>query len=409
MMAQRVLSPCFGDAGLSALSKHLFCKKMREIALTKKKNNHFVPRSYLKRFSLDSKRQIALYNLRSDRTIPSAPIKSQCSRSYFYTRNPIFEAEFQRIEDRQLALLNRIDVSSAIPDRPTSDYRDLISCVMFQSGRTASTAAHFNHIANQYGMAILRHSFEKEGNTDLLAVLPQVSINTDGYIIDAIFEHLLMYPMIEDLDCTLFLNATSEDFLTSDHPVALCNGMPGIKLTERAVGFASRGLILLYPISPKMCLLFSDPEVYKIERSAQPQTLHTTRDVVELNLAQFGNAEENVYFADARRVQKTLAAFRKRVGVVRPPPPLLEEKTVTSADGQTGLFLGLRFVVRRLPLPKPIVIRHAAHSGRYKRGDLRTRDPERVRLVVGMSQEFRERRRRSPKQPKAGEKGHQDD
>ncbi len=368
--------------------------------MTKKKNNHFVPRSYLKRFCAGSKKQITLHNIKSGRTISDASIKFQCSRDYFYTQNPIYEDEFRKIEDRQLALLNEIEARSTIPARGSKDHLDLIACVMFQAGRTASTAAHFNHLVNQFGIAMLRRHLAREGETELLEHLPHVGINTDGSIMDSIAEHLLMYPLIEDLDCTLLLSATSEDFLTSDHPVALCNAMPGITPTERTVGFASRGLILLYPISPKALLLFSDPEVYKIDNPGQPRTLHKTRDIVELNLAQFGNANENVYFSDADAVQETLTAFRKRAAIVRPLPPSLQEAPIISPDGRTGVLLNLPFTVRRLPLPKPIGIRFAARTGRFVQGNALVRDPERVRLVSEVLREFNEKRHKATEQAK---------
>jgi hypothetical protein len=57
----------------------------------KKKNNHFVPQSYLRRFCSVSERHVGLFNLKSGRTVETAPIKSQCARDYFYTKNPIFE------------------------------------------------------------------------------------------------------------------------------------------------------------------------------------------------------------------------------------------------------------------------------------------------------------------------------
>jgi hypothetical protein len=87
----------------------------------KKKNNHFVPRSYLRRFCSASERQIGLYNIRSDREIEGAPIKSQCSRDYFYTKDPAHEDRFSEIEAEQVRLLNEIVASFALPPQvPTT-------------------------------------------------------------------------------------------------------------------------------------------------------------------------------------------------------------------------------------------------------------------------------------------------
>jgi hypothetical protein len=156
--------------------------------------------------------------------------------------------------------------------------------------------------------------------------LPEVEITMRNAVMDAVGQHLAMYPLIDDLDSTLFLNDTDEDFLTSDHPVALCNSLPASHASGGRPDLASRGLIIVYPISPRALLLLSDAEVYKVEKnSAGASTLKRRQEVIELNLAQGGNAYENLYFASLARVQATLEAFRKRSDAVRPPRPALKE------------------------------------------------------------------------------------
>jgi hypothetical protein len=184
----------------------------------KKKNNHFVPRSYLQRFCSGSDRQIALYNLKSGRTVETAPIKSQCSRDYFYTKNPIFEEHFSEIEGEQKRLLNDIIATQSVPTHGSSVRSLLSGCVMFQAGRTATTVANVDHITNQFGKALLRHHLTNEGRTDLLEDLPKIKLTITDAVMDAVGRHLAMSPLIDDLDSTLFLNDTDEDFLTSDHP-----------------------------------------------------------------------------------------------------------------------------------------------------------------------------------------------
>jgi hypothetical protein len=363
----------------------------------KQKNNHFVPWSYLRSFSSSSDRQIALYNIKTGLTIPSAPIKSQCSRDYFYTQNPIFEHEFSKIEGRQKSLLNEIIATNSIPMRGSPARSELSSAKMFQAGRTATTVVHTDHLTNQFGKAILRHHLEREGKTGLLEYLPKVEIRTINAVMDAIGQHLAMYPLIDDLDCTLFLNETSEDFLTCDHPVALCNSMPATRATDPALGFASRGLIIVYPISPRALLFFNDAEVYKVENHGRTQSLHKRRDVVELNLAQFGNAYENVYFSDAARVQQTLETFRKRLETVRPPPPALSETILVSSDDRRRVLLSMPPPRRRLSLPKPVGIRYAARTGKYEVGNELVRDPVRALVVRGELDRLHKLREKSTK------------
>jgi Protein of unknown function (DUF4238) len=348
----------------------------------KKKNNHFVPRSYLQRFCSGSDRQIALFNLKSGRTVEAAPIKSQCSRDYFYTRNSIFEKSFARIEGQQKRLLSDIIASQSVPAHGSADRALLSSGIMFQAGRTTTTVANTDHVTNQFGKALLRHHLTKEGRTDLLEHLPKLEITMTDAVMHAVRQHLAMYPLIEDMDNTLFLNDTDEDFLTSDHPVALCNGLPATHTHDRRIGFASRGLIIVYPISPRALLFLSDAEVYKVEKnSAGASTLRRRQEVIELNLAQCGYAYENLYFASLARVQGTLGAFRKRADAVRPPRPALKETPFLSEDNCRGALLDMSPHIRRLPIPKVVKIRYAAKTGKYKLGNGLVRDPMRVQVV----------------------------
>ena len=349
---------------------------------TKQKNNHFVPQSYLVRFHSVSERQVGLYNLKSGRMIEIAPIKSQCARDYFYTKNPVFEKEFSKLEGRQKQLFERIVGENYLPEGNSEDHHALLSSIMFQAGRTMTTVAHQNHLANEFGKAMLRKHFEKEGKDDLLAVLPQVKITMPDVVLDSIGQHLAMYPLLGDMDATLFVNQSKEDFLTSDHPIALCNNLPASSPYGANVGFSSRGLIVVFPLSPRVLLFLSDPEVYKIAHNERRVAkLNKIRDVVELNLPQCFNAHENLYFASAANVQETLLAFRLRRDYLRTDLPALSEISAKTPTGRTGVLLSMPGPNRRMRLPKAVEIRRAAKTGRYVQGDAFVRDPLRTAVV----------------------------
>jgi hypothetical protein len=262
---------------------------------------------------------------------------------------------------------------------------------MLQAGRTQTEVDDMDHMTDEYGRAMLRHKFEKEGNSEMLAFLDTVTLKTTNAVMEAVLNHLLMFPLIEDMDCTLLLNHTSEDFLTSDHPIARCNSMPTLRPEDRTQGFASRGLIILYPLSPRVMLFLSDAEVYHIEPAGASQRLHNSRDVVELNLMQFTNAHENVYCLDGARVAMTLEAFRKRSKTVRPPRPPVSKLDAASVVGRRGVVFTIQTVPRRLSLPKPIKLRHAAKTKRFKLGDEHVRDPIRAYLVHERLKELKDR------------------
>jgi hypothetical protein len=65
---------------------------------SKKKNHHFVPRHYLKRFSFDQGTRIRLFNLHSQKYVSEASLKDQCSAAYFYGEDPRGENMLADIE-----------------------------------------------------------------------------------------------------------------------------------------------------------------------------------------------------------------------------------------------------------------------------------------------------------------------
>lgn len=349
----------------------------------KRKNNHFVPRLYLKRFSSVSEKQIGLFNLRTRRIVKNAPIKSQCARDYFYTKDPSFEKAFGHIEGDQRALLDNIISSSSVPPPGSAARSQLSFCITFQSARTVSSAEHQDHMANEFGKAILKHHLTAEGNKELLEFLPRVRIQVPNGVMEEIVKSSRMYPLIDDMDCTLFLNETSEDFLTSDHPVAQCSSLPETSSLSRRVGFASRGLIILYPISPRVLLFLSDPGVYLVARNASRMaTLTSRRDVMELNLAQCRQAFENLYFAAPDRVRSTLDRFQQQQTNLRPAPERLREELVHANDGRRTILLEMAPKIPRFPLPRPVCLRQSVKTGKFSMGDAIVRDPLRVQAVM---------------------------
>ena len=155
----------------------------------KKKNNHFVPRSYLVRFASKSERQVGLYNLKSGRIIDVAPIRSQCARDYFYTKNPVFEEALSRFEANQKKLFNKIIEDNWLPAPESLEHHELMSLIMLQAGRTVTAAARDDHILNEFGKAVLRKQLEKDKRNDLLELLPEVRLKVPHGVIEAMARH----------------------------------------------------------------------------------------------------------------------------------------------------------------------------------------------------------------------------
>jgi hypothetical protein len=73
------------------------------------KNQHFVPRSHLRPFTVNAgDAAINVFNLDRKRLILNAPVKTQCSRDYFYGTDEKLEKAIQMIESKYGAALRAI-------------------------------------------------------------------------------------------------------------------------------------------------------------------------------------------------------------------------------------------------------------------------------------------------------------
>lgn len=72
------------------------------------KNQHFVPKVYLKPFGHDDKKSINLYAFGQDKCIYSASIKNQCSRNYFYGTEEVFDNFNKYFEGKYGETISRV-------------------------------------------------------------------------------------------------------------------------------------------------------------------------------------------------------------------------------------------------------------------------------------------------------------
>jgi hypothetical protein len=177
----------------------------------------------------------------------------------------------------------------------------------------------------------------------------------------------------------------------------VCPAFRQSSISERTVGFASRGLIVLYPISRKALLLWSDPEAYTISfTNGAMWAIRRQQDIIDFNLAQFSNADENVYFSDPSRVQATIDHFSQRESAIRATRPTIKETLMKADGGKNLLLLELPRPISRFVMPNVMTVRYAVTMGRFRTGHAAVRNPALAHAVKqAMNQEY-ERRSKNP-------------
>lgn len=253
-----------------------------------KKNQHFVPRFYLKNFSNDKKKNfIGLFNIDSEVYIKNAKLKTQASRDYFYGKDGKVEDLFGIIENKVSPIISDIIKEEELPKFKSTEYQELLLFTLFQSTRTEHYFETHNETFEKIDMVVYG---EKTGNFNLEDEIPKL-------IVEQIYKFVL--PVVKDLHYVLLKNGTNEEFITSDHPVVKYNQFLEKRNAHGGItGFLTKGLQIFLPISPQLCILYYDPFTYKVgKRKDQLIPISNEEEIMAINKLQIVNANQILYFS----------------------------------------------------------------------------------------------------------------
>jgi len=262
--------------------------------MTKKKNQHFVPRFYLKNFSLKAQRkEINIYNISSRKYIRGGSLKGQASKNYFYGRDLEIENLFQELESKSAELINTIINKHSLPQIDTGEYQTLLEFIILLLGRTVYAAEEIQEIENKCKDTVLSVDKNFMSETERL---PEITLTES--VQESLKAIILYFPLVTDLRWKIIANETDQPFITSDNPVVLYNQfLESRKKYGNNVGLASKGLQIFLPLSPKLVLALFDQDVYRMgSRRGICINTNSDLDVTALNSLQIINSNNHVYF-----------------------------------------------------------------------------------------------------------------
>lgn len=250
------------------------------------KNQHFVPRCYLRPFTVNTDGlAINLYNIDRQKLIPNAPVKNQCSGNYFYGQDDLLEKAIQMIEGEYAGLLQRVcKPSYVLTDNDKNTFRMFW---LFQHLRTESAAktavAMSNNMAEVIGLT---------GSYFRIQIKEAVMV-----AIRAFAENM---HILDDLKVCLIKNKTNIPFITSDDPAVLTNKwwLTDNRTKGRSFGLTSAGNIFLLPITPKLLCIGYDGDVYSIPHKAGTIDIRDEKDIASFNQHQLLNCRANLFVHD---------------------------------------------------------------------------------------------------------------
>ncbi|MCR9261500.1 MAG: DUF4238 domain-containing protein [Pseudomonadaceae bacterium] len=249
------------------------------------KNQHFVPRSYLRAFSPDEKkRTINLFNLDRERLILGASIKHQCSGDYFYGDDEELEEAIQLVERSYAEVVNDIERYEPV------------------------TALHQTVLRRFWLLQFLRTDAAARRSVEMTDAIvdfagPELEKNRFS-IKDAVQTGMQIYAeqmsAIDDLKICIVKNNSKTPFITSDNPATLTNRwhFQDSRTNGSNFGLTAAGALAVLPISPKILMLAYDGDVYSIQKNRGWVQIKGDNDVDALNQLQILNCWANIYLRD---------------------------------------------------------------------------------------------------------------
>ncbi len=251
------------------------------------KNQHFVPRCYLRPFTVDgADAAIHLYNIDRQKVIERASLKHQCSGDYFYGRDPDLERAIQWIESAYAAALRGVSSSEYAL---TDEQRNVLKIFwLLQHLRTEAASRRSVEMAE-----LTRSVVGLEDPNFRLEIREAVQIAMK------VFAESLH--VVADLKVCLVRNRTTTPFVTSDDPAVLTNRwyLESAASTGESFGIHSAGTVLLLPLSPRLLCLGYDGDVYSVPHENGWTQARRNSDVDAFNQHQFLNCRANIFLQDA--------------------------------------------------------------------------------------------------------------
>lgn len=250
------------------------------------KNQHFVPRCYLKAFTVDGKNAaINIYNTERKLFIKNAPVKNQCSRDYFYGTDLLLENAIQSIEGNYGVVFNEIS-------RPgyrlsESHQISLKRFWLFQHMRTEAAAIKSVELSES-----IREYAELSGAEYKIEIKEAVRIAMRHFAEEM---HI-----VDDLKLCILKNKTKIPFITCDDPAVLTNKwwLSDKRTKGRSFGLGSSGIMTILPLSPKLFALGYDGDVYNVPHEHGMVNITKENDVIALNQHLILHSRANLFIQD---------------------------------------------------------------------------------------------------------------
>lgn len=185
---------------------------------TDKKNQHYIPKFFLRNFSFDNNlKQIGVFNTRTNFFFQTAPLRSQGSKSFFYGHDGIIEDNLSNIEGHLSKSINQIISNQKIPKKDDFEYLQLLHFVALTHLRNPILIESIIAARELMKNEILAVDMNAKVDKLIPKISRDMAIEVALSGIKDVVENIL------DLDCKLLINKTNRQFIGSDFLVVKYN------------------------------------------------------------------------------------------------------------------------------------------------------------------------------------------
>lgn len=260
---------------------------------TEKKNQHYIPKFYLRNFSYQgNNKQIGVFNLDNQKFCQQGKLKTQGSKNFFYGADGIVENKLSDLEGHLASILRDIIKSKILPAKGSKEHIDLLAFVGLTNLRNPVLIENIKQSREEMRNRLL----ELHQDADVDKLVPK--FEHEEVIRLALSGLTQILKTTTDLDYKLLVNKTVQPFIGSDFPVVRYNQFLESKKWEYGrEGYGCIGLQIFIPLNPDITLMFYDPMVYKVGfRKRSEHELTDLGDVNQLNILQMVNCFGTIYF-----------------------------------------------------------------------------------------------------------------
>jgi len=276
--------------------------------ITEKKNQHYLPKFYLKNFSFqDNKKQLGVFNIFNQIYIQKAKLKTQASKNFFYGYDGQIEDGLANIEGHLAKVIADIIRDNTLPSRYSKAHYNLLLFVTLTDLRNPVKIENIKKMVEQAKDKVL----EIDPNTDLEKLFP--NINHEDYIKMSLASTLPTSNNMLDLDYKILTNKTDIPFITSDYPIVKYNQfLEKNNWQHGKTGYGLVGLQIFIPLNSEDILLFFDSNIYKVGNRKQKIINITDKsDIDQLNILQFVNCFKTIFFNENASEQYIRSLLKK--------------------------------------------------------------------------------------------------